>query len=125
LRQLDDAVTTYRQSIDAWKMQRQADLEDWAKDIQMRAQYTSTTSPAYNQARQYFNTLFSTGRLDLGQARDATQAIYGIDPLGGLELTPEQERERKEPPTLVEAFGLSPLLGQQQLLEQQQSLGQQ
>jgi hypothetical protein len=113
LQQLDDAVTTYRQSIDAWKMQRQADLEDWAKDIQMRAQYTSTTSPAYNQARQYFNTLFSTGRLDLGQARDATQAIYGIDPLGGLELTPEQERERKEPPTLVEALGLSQSLGQQ------------
>jgi hypothetical protein len=113
LQQLDDAVTTYRQSIDAWKMQRQADLEDWAKGIQMRAQYTSTTSPAYNQARQYFDTLFSTGRLDLGQARDATQAIYGIDPLGGLELTPEQERERKEPPTLVEALGLSQSLGQQ------------
>jgi len=87
LQQLDDTVTDYRQSIDLWKMQRQADLEDWARELQARAQYTTTTPTQYKIIQDDFGRVFAINPYNPTETIDLT---------GYISSSGTQEEEEKK-----------------------------
>lgn len=101
LGQLDDAVVNYKSSIATWQQQRAAELEDYGKKLAMSATYSggSDNQYKYNTAVSTFNSLVDQG-LDSASAQAAVKAQMGIDPLAGLQLTPEQMGKIKGKPTL-------------------------
>lgn len=97
LRQLDDAVLNYKSSIATWQMQRQAELEDYGKKLQMSSSYTKLEDDAkkYQAANDVFNTSLAEG-LNPADARARAFNQTGVDPLKGLELTPELMKQISE-----------------------------
>jgi len=101
LRQLDDAVTNYRQSIESWQMQRQADLEDWAKKLQMSAQYTPATAGGYEAAKLSFST--TTNPLT-GESWRIGQNPYTGEIVWSQQVYPAAGAEEEEEPTGLKAL---------------------
>lgn len=97
LRQLDDAVLNYKSSIATWQMQREAELEDYASKLSMSAKYTKLEDDAkkYNEANAVFNESLSQG-LSPEEAQLRAFNQTGVDPLKGLELTPELKKQISE-----------------------------
>lgn len=97
LQQLDDAVFNYKQSIATWQMQRQAELEDYAAKLSMSAKYTKLEDDAkkYQAANDVFNQSLSQG-LSVEEAQQRAFNQTGVDPLKGLELTPEMRKQITE-----------------------------
>lgn len=96
LRQLDDAVVNYKSSINTWQMQRAAEMEDYKTKLGLAAQYSggSSNSAAMKLSNDVFNDSINQG-FDAATARQRALQQTGIDPLGGLELTPEQMKDVK------------------------------
>lgn len=97
LRQLDDAVMNYKSSIATWQMQRQADLEDYGKKLAMAGSYQGMEADAeqYAAANKVFEQSLAQG---LGVQESQTRAFQqtGVDPLKGLQLTPEMVDQIKK-----------------------------
>lgn len=111
LRQLDDNVTQYKSAIATWQQQRAADLEDYGKKLQIAAQYSSDNPNVFGKVLNDFTKIYGTGAINLGQARDAITDAYGVDPLSGVELTPEQLNKVKEDPFAALERNLAGSLG--------------
>lgn len=97
LKQLDDAVLNYKSSIATWQMQREAELEDYAKKLSMSSSYTKLEddSKKFQAANDVFNQSLAQGMSpEEAQMRAFNQT--GVDPLKGLELTPELKRQITE-----------------------------
>lgn len=97
LKQLDDAVLNYKSSIATWQMQREAELEDYAKKLSMSSSYTKLEDDAkkFQAANDVFNQSLAQGMSpEEAQMRAFNQT--GVDPLKGLELTPELKRQITE-----------------------------
>ena len=96
LRQLDDAVLNYKSSIATWQMQREAELEDYGKKLAMSSSYSKLEddSKAYAAANNVFNQSLSEG-LNPQEARARAMNQTGVDPLKGLEMTPELLKQIK------------------------------
>lgn len=93
LTQLDDQVTSFKQGVATWQMQRQADLEDYGTKLGMAAKYSSTTGASRSDILNNFSKIYGTGAFTVDQAR---QIAAGNQDLTGLELTPEQAAEKKQ-----------------------------
>lgn len=97
LRQLDDAVLNYNSSIATWQMQRQAELEDYATKLSMSAKYTGAEDDAkkYATANDVFNKSLAEG-MNAQEAQLRAFNQTGVDPLKGLQLTPELMKQISE-----------------------------
>lgn len=95
LRTLDDKVSTYKQSVATWQMERTAALEDYEKQLQISQKYTSSAAPKYSDALSSFQKIYGTGQMSIQDARTAVSNQYGIDPLSGLDLSSDQSSAKK------------------------------
>ena len=97
LNNLDQQVLNYKSSIATWQMQRQAELEDYATKLSMSAKYTGAEDDAkkYSQANDVFNTSLAQG-LSAQEAQTRAFQQTGVDPLKGLQLTPELMKQISE-----------------------------
>ena len=111
LRKLDDDVSDYKQSVSTWEMQRAGELEDYGKKLSMASKYESTAGPSYKDARTMFTQLYGTQGINMNTARQSVIDQYGIDPLAGAELSPEEEEQKKQP---LDLLNLVETLQQQQ-----------
>lgn len=93
LTQLDDQVTSFKQGVAQWQMQRQGDLEDFQKKLDISAAYSSTSQPTQSDILNNFSKIYGTGALTVDQAR---QLATGASDLTGLQLTPEQAAQKKQ-----------------------------
>lgn len=96
LKKLDDQVFQYKSAVSTWQQQREADLEDYKTKLSLSSQYSSKATPTYSDALNAFNKVYGNGAISLGDARKAVTDQYGIDPLSGLELTPDQSGAKKK-----------------------------
>lgn len=90
---LDDEVRTYRSSIDQWQLERQAVLEDYAKQLQTASQFNSAPyTQATNAALAGFNQSLTGGNFSQPvNNRPALQGDIGAeeDPIRQLLLNTE------------------------------------
>lgn len=98
LQQLDDSIYQFRSAIATWQMQRQGDLEDYATKLALSAKYEggASSSKNYKKALDAFNKLNQT--LGATQARQTIIQQYGIDPLGGVQLSPTEATGKARSP---------------------------
>lgn len=96
LQSLDDDVMNFKKGVETWQMQRQGELEDFATKLGIQSSYsTAANKPTYDAALKLFSSLYGTQNLSMSQARQAVLDQTGIDPLVGLELSPNQGQKTK------------------------------
>ena len=91
---LDDEVRNYKQSVQLWRMQREGELEDYKKKLQIASAFApETTYGTKLSVKTITNPL--TGESSIVAVNPYTGEVESEVPVGILEL-PEKEKEEKE-----------------------------
>lgn len=92
LRNIDDNVTNFKQTVDTWKVQRSAELEDFTTKLTEQAKYTSDTPEKLQLVTDTFGNAYMFNPYTGGMAQVANQGQYtGLEQVPGSTNTEDKK----------------------------------